>query len=453
MAFTDDDCLSSSGGTVATESAFADSELGFVSGPELPDRLDGPTVSTESGSVPIGFDGLQDPEAMGPRASSGFRREAVTAVRRFDDRLDAGVTLRACEDKDIFWRLLRGRWVGACDPGVVVRHLQWCGRTQVARTNFGYGLGAGAVSVKVVRLEGHVGWRMLINRGRANGTRAARRAARSAYEQGVIDSLAWTAGVLFGAFSGAVLPPEGGRFRSSLTGRLGLARTTISREAGARRSASSGAVASKQPGPSRATSSRWRLANTAGSGEIQAWPRHPGGRPGPPGCLNLRIGSLWTTWAQDSPGYVVFPDTEPRRDTDPAIAHRDDSTGRGLMAARQQAVLGAHPEPASGPRTSSTLVDPDSPRSVSCTRRIDMRRSSKSSIARFSTAGDGSGTSARRDDSMRNTACHQRPGRFAHRHLLAGYASRCPPIEGRHRGTTRLQPSTSFRLPASAVTR
>jgi hypothetical protein len=150
---------------------------------------------------------------MGHGASMAFRREALSAVGGFDERLGAGVALRGSEDKDVFWRLLRAGWVGVYEPEVVVTHRQWRTRTEVVRTNYGYGLGAGAFAAKVIRLEGAAGWRMLRDRLWAHGVRSAVRAGRARYEQGVLDSLASAAGVAVGSVRGAVIPLDGERFR------------------------------------------------------------------------------------------------------------------------------------------------------------------------------------------------------------------------------------------------
>lgn len=214
VAFTDDDCRVLPDWTSAIEAVFEDPAVGFVSGRVLPDRTEGPTVSAEGSPERRRFVGVQDPHEIGHGASMAFRRQAFCAAGGFDERLGAGVRLRGAEDKDVFWRLLRRGWVGVYEPSVTVTHVQWRGRLQTVRTNFGYGLGAGAFATKVARLDGGAGRRMLMDRAWLHGVRAVGRAARRRHKQGVVDSLAWTAGVAIGAVPGALLPLEGDRFRS-----------------------------------------------------------------------------------------------------------------------------------------------------------------------------------------------------------------------------------------------
>ena len=212
VAFTDDDCLVRRDWTDAIAEAFTDAHLGFVSGAVLPDRSDGPVLTTETSCRPLRFTAGEDPVGMGHGASMAFRRDALRDIGGFDEQLGAGGRLRAAEDTDAFWRVLRAGWAGAYVPGVVVTHRQWRSRAQVVRTNFGYGKGAGALAVKVIRLDGRPGWRMLRRRLWSDGLASAVRAARARYEQGVLDDVARAAGVVVGASVGAVLPLADGRF-------------------------------------------------------------------------------------------------------------------------------------------------------------------------------------------------------------------------------------------------
>jgi GT2 family glycosyltransferase len=214
IAFTDDDCLAHPGYLSALEEAFDDPGVGFVCGAVAGEHADGPSVSTTTGTRPRRFAVLQDPLEIGHGASMAFRRDALRSVGGFDERLGAGAPLRGSEDKDVFWRLLRAGWTGWYNPHVVVTHRQWRSRGRVMTTNFGYGIGAGAFAAKVMRIEGRPGWGMLLDRVWDQGVAAAIRAARARHEQGVLDSLASTAGVVVGALRGAVTPIHDDRFQS-----------------------------------------------------------------------------------------------------------------------------------------------------------------------------------------------------------------------------------------------
>jgi glycosyltransferase involved in cell wall biosynthesis len=215
VAFTDDDCRVKPDWTQAIDQAFADPTVGFLSGRALADRSEGPVVSAENSQTRQRFENVQDPHAMGHGASMAFRREALTAAGGFDERLGAGVRLRGAEEKDLFWRLLRQGWAGLYEPSVCVVHVQWRGRVQVARTNFGYGLGAGAFSAKAIRLSRTKAWRLIVDRVWNEGFLAVLRAARQGHVQGVIDRTCWVLGVLIGGVVGTFLPLDGERFRAS----------------------------------------------------------------------------------------------------------------------------------------------------------------------------------------------------------------------------------------------
>jgi glycosyltransferase involved in cell wall biosynthesis len=154
LAFTDDDCLPEPGWVDAVAAAFAgDPGLGFLTGRVTADN-DGSAVSviTDVEARP-----LTDPDGvidMGHGANLAVRRVAFDAIDGFDVELGAGAPLRACEDKDLLWRLLRAGWVGRYEPKAVVVHRQWRDRDQLLRLEFSYGMGGGAFSSKVVRSGG-----------------------------------------------------------------------------------------------------------------------------------------------------------------------------------------------------------------------------------------------------------------------------------------------------------
>jgi len=214
VAITDDDCLPSTEWITAIGRAFrGQPRLGFVTG-----RVDGDDpskslqVSLQLDDRPRGFGPDDDPTVMGHTANAAFRRAALADVGGFDELLGPGATFRSSEDKDVFWRVVRAGWLGAYDPEVVVTHRQWRGAAEAVRLRFSYGVGSGAFAVKVARIEGRRGRRMLADRLWAHGLRRTVDHVRSGYRSGIVASLARTAGVVVGALRAVVAPIDQERF-------------------------------------------------------------------------------------------------------------------------------------------------------------------------------------------------------------------------------------------------
>jgi glycosyltransferase involved in cell wall biosynthesis len=154
IAFTDDDCLPDPGWVEAIAAAFdGDPTLGFLTGQVTADT-EGSAVSviTDAGARALGAD--DDVLDMGHGANLAARRAAIDAVGGWDVELGAGAPLRACEDKDLLWRILRAGWRGRYEPSAQVVHRQWRERSALRRLEFSYGFGGGAFGVKAARSGG-----------------------------------------------------------------------------------------------------------------------------------------------------------------------------------------------------------------------------------------------------------------------------------------------------------
>lgn len=214
VAFIDDDCIVDEGWSARVEEAFADAAIGFATGRVMGDRPVSLGVSLVVEAEPRRFDGPADPASYGGGSNMAFRREALAAVAGFDEGLGPGTPLRAAEDQDVFWRLGRAGWAGVFDPRIVVTHQQWRSRGQAIRRQFAYGVGAGAVAVKLIRLRAG-GWRVLAARVWRDGVAAMFRNLFRGYQSGALAGLLLFSGVLAGAIRAAVTPLRDGRYRAN----------------------------------------------------------------------------------------------------------------------------------------------------------------------------------------------------------------------------------------------
>lgn len=212
IAFTDDDCEVSAGWTASIERAFADPSLGFVTGRLVGDREAAIGTATVVGEDPRRFAGVQDPSRLGSGASMALRRAALEQVGGFDEALGPGTDLRAAEDHDLLWRVLDAGWAGAFDPAIVVTHRLWRGRREAVTREFAYGVGAGALAVKLKRRTGSGGSRLRKGLWDEGVAGAARRLVRG-YESGAAAALFKAAGVAVGYARASLLRVEDGKFR------------------------------------------------------------------------------------------------------------------------------------------------------------------------------------------------------------------------------------------------
>jgi glycosyltransferase involved in cell wall biosynthesis len=212
VAFTDDDCRAAPGWAAAIRTTFSRSaegegeeQLGFVVG-----RVDasgkGPATSVLADTAPRVFGRADDPSHIGHGANLAVSRACWEAIGGFDDLLGAGSRLRSGEDSDFLWRALHRGWAGRYEPLAVVTHDQWRDRRAALQTSYGYGIGAGAVRTKVVRLAGPSGSPGFV----AGSVRATMRQAgvdlRAGYRFGAAICLARSAGLVVGRGRASRLP-------------------------------------------------------------------------------------------------------------------------------------------------------------------------------------------------------------------------------------------------------
>ena len=154
IAFTDDDCRPHPGWESVFASVFVDESVGFATGRVLPGDGSGRAMSPMLEEEPARYTATDPIDDMGHGACMAFRRTAIEAVSGFDEVLGAGAPLRASEEKDLFWRVLRAGWEGRYVPAAVVDHAAWRGHGESLRNGFRYGVGIGALVAKIARLEG-----------------------------------------------------------------------------------------------------------------------------------------------------------------------------------------------------------------------------------------------------------------------------------------------------------
>jgi hypothetical protein len=183
----------------------------------VPEHERGAVPADDPGDEPFNFRPGCDIGKLGAGANMAFRRDALTEIGGFDELLGAGASLRSAEDHDAIWRILRAGWTGRYEPQAVVAHRDWRGRANLIRMRYAYGLGAGALAVKAVKVDPQAGWPMLRRRIWHDGVVAGMRDAARLYKTAAIGDVLYTSGVLMGAARVCRRPVEGGLFRPELT--------------------------------------------------------------------------------------------------------------------------------------------------------------------------------------------------------------------------------------------
>ncbi len=149
VAFTDDDCRPQPGWSASLAAAFANQAVGFAFGRVLPDSDTGTPLTLLDATDAYVVHAGGPVRSLGHGANFAVRRSAASSVGPFDELLGAGAMFRAAEDKDYLVRLLAAGWLGQFTPEAVVTHVLWRNRPQAVRTLHGYGMGEGALGLKL----------------------------------------------------------------------------------------------------------------------------------------------------------------------------------------------------------------------------------------------------------------------------------------------------------------
>lgn len=227
VAFTDDDCLPDSRWlTAALETFERLPSVGFVTGQVVPEMSGTPrawlNLSVTERKESATFGSGDDPTEIGHGANMAWRKSALEKIDGFDEALGPGTPLRAAEDVDAFWRFLAGGGAGAFNPESIVAHRQWRGRASQLRVYVGYGVGSGALAVKIRRLRNGdnlpVPWRAIFSGGRDSEWRRRRdrffRNVAARYAMGALAELAMFGGTVLGVARARRLELTDGHFVS-----------------------------------------------------------------------------------------------------------------------------------------------------------------------------------------------------------------------------------------------
>jgi GT2 family glycosyltransferase len=143
VAVLDDDCVADPGWIEAIAAAFADPELGFLSGPVVPLEGEGHAVATRTSRERRRLDARTLPWDAGSGNNFAFRRAWFDRVGGGDERLGPGAPGKGGLDMDLFRRLLRAGAPGLYEPAAVVLHERTTTAGRLARRiPYGYGMGA-----------------------------------------------------------------------------------------------------------------------------------------------------------------------------------------------------------------------------------------------------------------------------------------------------------------------
>ncbi|MDX6286220.1 MAG: hypothetical protein QOG53_1705 [Frankiales bacterium] len=211
LVFTDDDCRPERDWYAPLVRPFADDAVGFATGRVLPGTGAGRAMSPMTSDEPRVWSSSDDVADMGHGANMAIRRSALESIAGFDEVLGAGAPLRAGEDKDMFWRLLRAGWQGRFVPESAVEHAAWRGHRESFGTGYGYGVGIGARAAKVARLDGVRPSRPVVRASLAS-LRQVGRALRSGHRFGSANLTVRAVGIVVGGLRARRYDLADGRF-------------------------------------------------------------------------------------------------------------------------------------------------------------------------------------------------------------------------------------------------
>lgn len=164
VAYTDDDCIVHPQWVQNLVREFEDSRVALVHGRLLAapnGRRTGIEVAYKPTEGRQEFAGRVPPWYVGHGANMAIRRAALLKVGGFDPLLGAGGQFGACVDLDMTYRLLLAGWRGVYTGHALVYHRQWRNWRERRKTERRYGVGAGAMFAKHVRMGDLYGLRLL----------------------------------------------------------------------------------------------------------------------------------------------------------------------------------------------------------------------------------------------------------------------------------------------------
>ena len=147
IAFTDDDCQAQADWITSLVRAFGlypdvDSVFGRVEATSGADAGRTVAVKTETRGRDYRYPDM--PGRIGHGNNMAFRRQALEKAGPFDEALGAGGPLRAAEDLDMAYRILRGGGQVRYEPSCVILHAPRETEAQVRATHWRNAVGMGA---------------------------------------------------------------------------------------------------------------------------------------------------------------------------------------------------------------------------------------------------------------------------------------------------------------------
>jgi GT2 family glycosyltransferase len=160
IAFTDDDVSIADGvrWLEAMAASFDEAPgVGAVCG-----RAATPSGALLPGTSPGVHRWPTNPFGLGSAFNLAVDRCAFKEVGGFDEELGGGARIRAAEDTDLLYRLLRAGWVIVSTDEATVVHEDWRSGREELRLHFGYGFGAGAQTAKYARVGDRTATRLAL---------------------------------------------------------------------------------------------------------------------------------------------------------------------------------------------------------------------------------------------------------------------------------------------------
>jgi glycosyltransferase involved in cell wall biosynthesis len=206
VAFVDDDVRIRPGWSAGLVNAFADPDVGFVTGrvvvPDDQQAAERPVAVTSRTDREVLHAGLGGD--LGASANLAVRRTALEAVGGFDETLGPGSWAAAAEDLDLFDRLFRERYTGLFEPAAVAEHDQWRSRAQLVRLDWRYGKGMGVRLARLARWDRPRARRLFREAVLEQGVRPVLDDLRHGYEFGAVTVATRTLATVLGVVVGTV---------------------------------------------------------------------------------------------------------------------------------------------------------------------------------------------------------------------------------------------------------